>query len=80
MEGIAASESSSGFSFAPRVMCERFKVAITTKNCGSAAELGITTSLSDGLTSPNTAIIANRIGKSTLSSQQFNLQHKFYAE
>ena len=77
MDGLAASESSSVFSFAPRVMCERVKAASTTNNCGSGAELGISSRSSDGLTSLNTTIIADRIGNSRLSSLQFNLQYKF---
>ena len=77
MDGLAASESRSVFSFAPRVMCERVKVASTTDNCGSGAELGISSSTQDGLTLVNTTIIADRVGNSTRSSLQFNLQHKF---
>ena len=77
MDGLAASESRSVFSFAPRVMCERVKVASTTNNCGSGAELGISSSSSNGLTSLNTTIIADRVGNSTRRSLQFNLQHKF---
>ncbi len=77
MDGLAASESRSVFSFAPRVMCERVKVASTMDNCGSGAELGITSSSSDGLTSLNATIIADRVGNSTRSSLQLNLEHKF---
>ena len=77
MDGLAASESRSVFSFAPRVMCERVKVASTTDNCGSGAELGISSSSSDGLTSVNATIIADRVGNSTRRSLQFNLKHKF---
>jgi hypothetical protein len=40
-------------------------------------ELGITSSSSDGLTSLNATIIADRIGNSTRSSLQLNLEHKF---
>ena len=77
MDGLAASESRSVFSFAPRVMCERAKVARTTNNCGSGAELGISSSSSDGLTLVNATIVADRVGNSTRSSLQFNLKHKF---
>ena len=58
-------------------MCERVQVASTTNNCGSGAELGISSSSSDGLTSLNATIIADRVGNSTRSSLQLNLQHKF---
>ena len=77
MDGLAASESRSVFSFAPRVVCERVKVANTTDNCGGGAELGISSSSSDGFTSLNATIIADRIGNSTRSSLQLNLEHKF---
>ena len=77
MDGLAASESRSVFNFAPRVVCERVKVANTTDNCGGGAELGISSSSSDGFTSLNATIIADRIGNSTRSSLQLNLEHKF---
>jgi hypothetical protein len=77
MDGLAASESRSVFSFAPRVMCDRVKVASTTDNCGSGAELGISSSSSNGLTLVNATIIADRVGNSTRRSLQFNLKHKF---
>ena len=77
IDGLAASESHSVFSFAPRLMCERVKAANTASNCGNGVELGISSSSSNGLTSLNTTIIADRVGNSTRSSLQFNLQHKF---
>ena len=77
MDGLAASESLSTFNLAPRVMCERVKVASTTKNCGSGAELSISSNSSDGLTSLIATITADRVGSSTRSSLQLNLEHKF---
>ena len=77
MDGMAVSESRALFSFAPRVMCERVKVASTTDNCGRGAELGISSSTSDGLTLVNATIIADRVGNSTRSSLQLNLEYKF---
>jgi len=74
---MAVSESHALFSFAPRVMCERVRVASTTNNCGRGAELGISSSSSDGLTLVNATIIADRVGNSTRSSLQLNLEHKF---
>jgi hypothetical protein len=77
MDGMAVSESHALFSFAPRVMCERVTAATTVSNCGRGAELGITSSSSDGLTSVNATIIADRVGNSTRRSLQLNLEHKF---
>lgn len=77
LDGQKPSESLSTLSFAPRVMCERVQVASTTNNCGFGAELGFTSSTQDGLTSVNAAIIADRVGKSTRSNLQLNLEHKF---
>lgn len=77
LDGLAASESSSLFSFAPRVICERVKVASTANNCGSGAELGISSSTQDGLTSVTATIVADRVGNSTRSSLQLNLEHNF---
>ena len=77
LDGQKPSESLSTLSFAPRVMCERVQVASTTNNCGFGAELGISSSTQDGLTSVTAAIVADRIGNSTRSSLQLNLEHKF---
>jgi hypothetical protein len=77
MDGLATSESNVLFSFAPRVMCERAIAATTISDCGSGVELGITSSSSDGLTSLNATIIADRISNSTRGSLQLNLEHKF---
>jgi hypothetical protein len=77
LDGQKPSESLSTLSFAPRVMCERVQVASTTNNCGFGAELGISSSTQDGLTSVTAAIVADRVGNSTRSSLQLNLEHKF---
>ncbi len=77
MDGLAASESRSVFSFAPRVMCERVKVVSTTDNCGGGLELGFTSGSQDGLTALNATIIADRVGNSTRRSLQFNIEHQF---
>ena len=77
LDGQKPSESLSTLSFAPRMMCERVQVASTTNNCGFGAELGFTSSTQDGLTSVTAAIVADRIGNSTRSSLQLNLEHKF---
>jgi hypothetical protein len=77
LDGQKPSESLSTLSFAPRVMCERVQVASTTNNCGFGAELGISSSTQDGLTSVTATIVADRVGNSTRSSLQLNLEHKF---
>ena len=77
LDGQKPSESLSTLSFAPRVMCERVQVARTTNNCGFGAELGISSSTQDGLTSVTATIVADRVGNSTRSSLQLNLEHKF---
>ena len=77
LDGQKPSESLSTLSFAPRMMCERVQVASTTNNCGFGAELGFTSSTQDGLTSLIATITADRVGSSTRSSLQLNLEHKF---
>lgn len=77
MDEMKASESSSIFSFAPRVMCERVKVASTANHCGGGADLGVSSSSSDGLTSLNASVIVDRVGNSTRSGLQFSFAHKF---
>ena len=77
LDGQKPSESLSTVSFAPRVMCERVQVASTTNNCGFGAELGISSSTQDSLTSVTATIVADRVGNSTRSSLQLNLEHNF---
>jgi hypothetical protein len=77
MDGLAVADSRSLFSFAPRVICEQVKTTVTTEGCGGGAELGIVSRSEDGMTDVNARIMMDRIGDSTRSGLQFNLEHRF---
>ena len=77
LDAETVADSLAQLSFAPRFICQRTSAAATTQDCGLGAELGISSSSSDGLTSLNATIIADRVGNSTRSSLQLNLEHEF---
>jgi methionine-rich copper-binding protein CopC len=77
LDGLQASKSLSLLTFAPRMICEQVKATTTTKNCGSGAEFGIATHSADGLSNVNAKILADRLGNSTRSGLQLNLEHRF---
>jgi hypothetical protein len=77
LDGLQASKSLSLLTFAPRMICEQVKATTTTKNCGSGAEFGIATHSADGLSNVTAKILADRLGNSTKSGLQLNLEHRF---
>ena len=77
LDGLQASKSLSLLTFAPRMICEQVKATTTTKNCGSGAEFGIAAHSADGLSNVNAKILADRLGNSTKSGLQLNLEHRF---
>lgn len=77
LDGLQASKSLSLLTFAPRMICEQVKATTKTKNCGSGAEFGIATHSADGLSNVNAKILADRLGNSTKSGLQLNLEHRF---
>jgi hypothetical protein len=77
MDGLSGAQSLQVFSFAPRLSCEQVKTTSTEENCGAGAEFGFTGNSVDGLSSLSAKIMADRLGDSTTSSVQLNLQHRF---
>ncbi len=77
LDGLQAAQSLSLMTFAPRMICEQAKATTTTTNCGGGAELGIAAHSADGLSNVNAKITADRLGNSTKSGLQFNLEHRF---
>ena len=74
---MAVSKSNAMFSFAPRLICERVKVTNTANNCGGGAEIGLMYNSTDGRTSANATLIADRVTNSRRSSLQFKLERQF---
>jgi hypothetical protein len=77
MDGLSGAQSLQVFSFAPRLSCEQVKTTSTEENCGAGAEFGFTGKSVDGLSSLSAKIMADRLGDSTSSSVQLNLEHRF---
>jgi uncharacterized repeat protein (TIGR02059 family) len=77
LDGLQAAQSLSLLTFAPRMICEQVTATTTTTNCGGGAELGIAAHSADGLSNVNAKITADRLGDSTKSGLQFNLEHRF---
>ena len=78
LDGATLAESSSRFSFAPRLICERVEAAgAVREDCGGGAEIGLTSLSTDGLTEFNVRVLADRVGSSTRSGLELGIQHRF---
>ncbi len=77
LDGLSGANSLRLVTFAPRLMCEQIKAATTEDNCGGGAEVGFSGRSADGLSSVSAKVLADRIGDSTKSSLQLNLEHRF---
>lgn len=78
LDDLPMADSLAIFSFAPRLICDQVKVGgVSEDNCGGGAELGVQSNASDGLSSATMKIVADRVGTSTRSGFQFQLEHRF---
>ena len=77
LDADTVADSFAQISFAPRLICERTVSSTTTEDCGAGAEIGLTGSTEDGLTSANFRIALDRVGNSDRSSFGLSLQHQF---
>ena len=77
LDGMTVADSNSQLSFAPRLICEQVKTVVTTENCGGGAELGLSHTSEDGLSTADFRVIMDRVGDSTRSSLALNLEHRF---
>jgi hypothetical protein len=77
LDAGTVAESNSQLSFAPRAICERTITTVRTENCGGGAELGLSSTSEDGLSTAELRVIMDRVGGSTRSSFAFNLEHRF---
>ena len=71
------SDSNSQLSFAPRAICERSIATTRTENCGSGAEIGLTSISEDELSNAEFRVIVDRVGSSNRSSFALNIEHRF---
>lgn len=77
LDADTVADSNSQLSFAPRAICERSIATTRTENCGGGAELGLSSTSEDGLSTADFRIIMDRVGSSNRSSFAFNLEHRF---
>lgn len=77
LDAGTVAESNSQLSFAPRAICERTLATTRTENCGGGAELGLSSTSDDGLSTADFRVIMDRVGSSNRSSFAFNLEHRF---
>ena len=77
LDAETVADSHAELSFAPRFICERTTTATTTQGCGAGAEIGLTSTSEDGLSSANIRFVMDRVGNSNRSNVVFNLEHRF---
>ena len=77
LDAETVAESHAQLSFAPRFICERTMATTTSKNCGDGAEIGLTSTSEDGLSSANVRFVVDRVGNSNRSNVLFNVEHRF---
>ena len=77
LDADTVSDSNSQLSFAPRAICERSIATTRTENCGSGAEIGLTSISEDGLSNAEFRVIVDRVGSSNRSSLALNIEHRF---
>ena len=71
------SDSNAQLSFAPRFICQRTSAAATTQDCGAGAEIGLSSTSEDGLSSANIRLVMDRVGNSNRSSFALNFDRRF---
>ena len=77
LDADTVAESNSQLSFAPRMICERTIATTRTEHCGGGAELGLSSTSEDGLSTAEFRIIMDRVGSSNRSNFALNLEHRF---
>ena len=77
LDAETVADSNAQLSFAPRLICERTTTATTTQDCGTGAEIGLSSNSEDGLSSANIRFVMDRVGNSNRSNVVFNVEHRF---
>ena len=77
LDAETVADSNAQLSFAPRLICERTTTATTTQDCGTGAEIGLSSNSEDGLSSANIRFVVDRVGNSNRSNVVFNVEHRF---
>jgi len=77
LDAETVADSNAQLSFAPRFICQRTSAAATAQDCGAGAEIGLSSTSEDGLSSANIRLVMDRVGNSNRSNVLFNVEHRF---
>ena len=77
LDAETVADSNTQLSFAPRFICQRTSAAATAQDCGAGAEVGLSSTSEDGLSSANIRLVMDRVGNSNRSNVLFNVEHRF---
>jgi hypothetical protein len=77
LDAETVADSNTQLSFAPRFICQRTSAAATTQDCGAGAEIGLSSTSEDGLSSANIRLVMDRVGNSNRSSFALNFERSF---
>ena len=77
LDAETVADSNAQVSFAPRFICQRTSAAATTQDCGAGAEIGLSSTSEDGLSSANIRLVMDRVGNSNRSSFALNFERRF---
>lgn len=77
LDGVPVVDSLSVFSFTPRLICHEVNTDTVARACGGGAEIGISGTSEDGLTTYDARIIADRIGNRIETSFQLGFERRF---
>ena len=77
LDAETVADSNTQLSFAPRFICQRTSAAATTQDCGAGAEIGLSSTSEDGLSSANIRLVMDRVGTSNRSSFALNFERRF---
>ena len=77
LDAETIADSNTQLSFAPRFICQRTSAAATTQDSGAGAEIGLSSTSEDGLSSANIRLVMDRVGNSNRSSFALNFDRRF---
>jgi hypothetical protein len=77
LDAETVADSNTQLSFAPRFICQRTSAVATTQDCGAGAEIGLSSTSEDGLSSADIRLVMDRVGNSNRSSFALNFDRRF---
>ena len=77
LDAVDVSQSRSMLTITPRVTCSRTEMTTITKDCGGGAEFGYSSTSEDGLRNTDAIISIDRMGTTTTTGLELNLELRF---